>query len=83
MTDHLHAGGEKFELTFEAQASDIPPIARVRQLLKAALRSWRLRCTSARDVTAYPDPPAELQAGQLPNDLAEGDTPDRQTAEGL
>jgi hypothetical protein len=59
MPDHTHQGGEKFELVFEAQASDVPPIARVKQLLKAALRSWRLRCTSARDVTNYPDgPPA-------------------------
>jgi hypothetical protein len=70
---HQHQGGEEFELRFIAMGSDVPPISRVRQLLRAALRSWRLRCTSARDVTKYPDPP---ETGQRDTISASDDSAD-------
>jgi hypothetical protein len=31
-----------------ALPDDVPPVVRLRKFLKAALRSYRLRCTSAR-----------------------------------
>jgi hypothetical protein len=42
------------EIALQAQASDVPAWMRVKGLLKAALRTWGLRCLSVRDVT----PPA-------------------------
>jgi hypothetical protein len=44
-------GGERVEIVFEAQPSDVPPMTRVKGLLKAALRTWGLRCRSVCDVT--------------------------------
>ncbi len=81
MSDREHQGGERFLIELEALSDDHPPIRRLRHFLKSALRTWRLKCRSINEVTPYPDPPAELQAGQLPNDLAEDDAPDRQTTE--
>lgn len=49
-----HMGGEAVEIVLVAQKSDVPPMARVKGLLKAALRTWGLRCVSVRDVTPYP-----------------------------
>jgi len=49
--DYPHMGGERFEIVLDAQASDVPPACRLRGLLKAALRTWGLRCLSVRDVT--------------------------------
>jgi hypothetical protein len=39
-----------------ADGDEVPPIIRIRHMLKAALRCWRLRCTSIEEV---PAPPAE------------------------
>ncbi len=58
MSDHLHAGGEKFIVELEALADDHPPIRRLRHFLKSALRTWRLKCRSITETTAYPDTPA-------------------------
>jgi hypothetical protein len=41
-----HQGGERFEIVLEAQKSDVPPVTRLKGLLKAALRTWGLRCVS-------------------------------------
>jgi hypothetical protein len=67
--DHRHKGGEEFELRLVAQPDDVPAAARVRQLLKQALRGFRLRCISVRDVT--PDPGATTTAPPTPGAAAE------------
>jgi hypothetical protein len=51
-------GGLRVEIVLEAQRSEVPPWARVKGLLKAALRTWGLRCLSVRDVTPRPSPTA-------------------------
>jgi hypothetical protein len=55
-----HQVGEGLEIVLEAQRSAVPPLARLKGLLKAALRTWGLRCLSVRDVTPKlpPLPPA-------------------------
>jgi hypothetical protein len=55
MSDYRHEDGERVEIILEAQRSEVPPWVRVRGLLKAALRTWGLRCLSVRDVTPHPD----------------------------
>jgi hypothetical protein len=44
-------GCERVEIILEAQPSGVPAWCRIRGLLKAALRSWGLRCLSVRDMT--------------------------------
>jgi hypothetical protein len=73
-TDHpggLHHGGERFEIVFEAQRSAVPPRARLKGLLKAALRTWGLRCLSVRDVT--PKLPRLPPAGRADGAAGGGD----------
>jgi hypothetical protein len=69
-----HQGGERVEIVLEAQRSEVPPWARVKGLLKQALRTWGLKCITVRDVTPKlpPLPPA---AGAGPIDA--GDDGDR------
>jgi hypothetical protein len=55
MIDHLHQGGEEYELRFVVMPGDVAPIQRIKAILKIALRNFRLRCTSAVNVTPYPD----------------------------
>jgi hypothetical protein len=62
-----HQGGERVELIFVAQRSDVPPMARVKGLLKAALRTWGLRCLSVKDVTP-PLPPLPAKPLGVPQD---------------
>jgi hypothetical protein len=55
MNDHLHQGGEEFDLRIVAGADDFaPPIIRLRHVLKGLLRAHNFRVVSCRDVTAYP-----------------------------
>ncbi len=63
-----HKGGERFELLLQAQKSDVLPACRLRGLLKAALRTWGLRCLSVRDVTptCAPGEATAAAAGQQP-----------------
>ncbi len=51
-----HKGGETYQIELRAVPSDVPPNCRLRGLLKAALRTWGLRCLSVREVTP-PLPP--------------------------
>jgi hypothetical protein len=53
---------ERFQLTVEAVPGwgDVPAIIRLRRFLKAALRSYGLRCTEAREIT--PPVPASRPA---------------------
>jgi hypothetical protein len=52
-------GGETYELSLVAQPDEVPPIIRLRHILKALLRVYGFRCVRVEDVTPYPDgPPA-------------------------
>jgi hypothetical protein len=44
-------GGEEYELRIIAGRDCVPPIVRLRQVLKSLLRAHNFRCTSCRDVT--------------------------------
>jgi hypothetical protein len=44
-------GGEEFELRIVALRGRVPPIIRLRHVLKGLLRGYDFRCTSCRDVT--------------------------------
>ncbi len=57
MSNHLHQGGEQYQLTLEAAPSDeAPPVIRLRSALKVLLRAFGLRCREVRDVTPRPPP---------------------------
>jgi hypothetical protein len=43
-------GGERYELVIEAQRGQVPPIIRLRHVLKALLRAYNFRALSVRDV---------------------------------
>jgi hypothetical protein len=60
-----HQGGEEFEIRLLAQRSDVPPACRLKGLLKAALRTWGLRCLSVKDVTPQL-PPLPQDATSVP-----------------
>jgi hypothetical protein len=47
-----HSGD--FRLTLHAQASDLPAIVRLRQLLKMALRAYGFKCTGLEEIHAVP-----------------------------
>jgi hypothetical protein len=52
-------GGEEFELRIVAQPDDVPPVNRLRHVLKALLRAHRFRAVSVRDLTPLLRPVAE------------------------
>jgi hypothetical protein len=54
VSDRRHKGGERYELVLVAQPGEVPPIVRLRHLLKLALRGLRLKCVSVREVTIDP-----------------------------
>jgi hypothetical protein len=49
-----HVGGEEYELRIVALRGCVPPVVRLRQVLKGLLRTHNFRCTSCRDVTPRP-----------------------------
>jgi hypothetical protein len=51
-----HEGGERFTVELQALADDVPPVVRLRQWLKSALRSARMRAVSVRQLPATPTP---------------------------
>jgi hypothetical protein len=51
MTAGDHQGGERFTVELEALRDGVPPTIRLRQFLKAALRTWRFRARSVTDTT--------------------------------
>jgi hypothetical protein len=58
-------GGEEYLVRLRARPSTVPPLARVKQLLRAARRTNGLRCRSVHDVTPRPPdvPPARHADG--------------------
>ncbi len=59
MNGHRHQGGERYVVELEAMADDVPPIPRLRQFLKSALRTWKFRARSVTESTpALPPLPA-------------------------
>ena len=42
----------RFLVTLEALPDDVPAVVRLKKFMKAALRAYRLRCASAREVPA-------------------------------
>ena len=55
--------GERFQVTFEANRASVPATARLRRLLKYALRSCGLRCVEAADVTSNGKATRETSTG--------------------
>jgi hypothetical protein len=53
---------ERYRLDLEALPDDVPPIIRLRRFLKAALRSYRLKCVHA--VELHPDGKPDRPAGE-------------------
>lgn len=71
MTPRRHMGGETYVLTLVALPDDIvPPILRLRRVLKALKRAYGFRADSVRDVTAMlPTPLTQSDgAGAVPKD---------------
>jgi hypothetical protein len=48
----------RYRLEFVAGPSDVPPVHRLRSLLKAAWRSWRLRCVRCEEIAPGEEVPA-------------------------
>jgi hypothetical protein len=59
-----HPGGEQVEIRLRALPDSVPFAIRLRQLLKHALRSCRLRCLGVKDlpVDAQPTPEGDRPA---------------------
>jgi hypothetical protein len=53
-----HQGGEQYRLTFRAAPSEVPPVQRVKALLKHAGRALQLVCVEAVDCTPKLPQPA-------------------------
>jgi hypothetical protein len=50
-----HQGGESYRLEIVALSDDVPPINRLRLILKGLLRTYRFRCTSIAETTPRPE----------------------------
>lgn len=46
-----HEGGEEYLIHIRAMRSDVPPIIRLRHVLKQLLRTYEFRAVAIRDVT--------------------------------
>jgi hypothetical protein len=60
----MTTGRPRFTLTFEALPGAVPVAARVKGLLKRALRSFNLRCTDARELPAVKTEQGNQPAGE-------------------
>ena len=61
-----HQGGERCTVELEALSDGVLPTIRLRQFLKAALRTWRLKARSVIDTTPKlsPLPPAVVEQAE-------------------
>ena len=49
---HIHT--TDYRIMLHAQASDVPAIVRLRELLKVALRDYRFKCTAVEQILNVP-----------------------------